>query len=85
MTVVEFFDYNCGYCRKALSGLLKAMDEDKNLKVIFKEYPIFGENRLFLLPRRHSLLASREDIWIFHKALFKVNERVTERAVIRTA
>ena len=40
--IVEFFDYNCGYCKMASKVVDKMAREDKNIKVIFKEFPIFG-------------------------------------------
>jgi protein-disulfide isomerase len=43
VTVVEFFDYNCGFCRRALPDLVKLIDSDAKVKVVFKELPIFGE------------------------------------------
>ena len=43
VTVVEFFDYNCGFCRRALPDLVKRIDSDVKVKVAFKELPIFGE------------------------------------------
>jgi protein-disulfide isomerase len=43
VTVVEFFDYNCGFCRRALPDLVKLIDSDDKVKVVFKELPIFGE------------------------------------------
>ena len=43
VTVVEFFDYNCGYCRRALPELVKLIDSDGKVRVVFKELPIFGE------------------------------------------
>ncbi len=42
--VVEFFDYNCGYCRRALPTATKLIDEDKRVKYVFKEFPILSEN-----------------------------------------
>lgn len=42
VTLVAFKDYRCGYCKKAWPTLQKAMAEDKNLRVIFKEYPVLG-------------------------------------------
>jgi len=42
VTLVEFFDYNCGYCKRALSDLLELMKSDPKLKVVLKEYPILG-------------------------------------------
>ena len=43
VTVVEFFDYNCGYCRRALPELVKLIENDDKVRVVFKELPIFGE------------------------------------------
>jgi protein-disulfide isomerase len=43
VTVVEFFDYNCGFCRRALPDVVKLVDTDDKVRVVFKELPIFGE------------------------------------------
>lgn len=43
VTVVEFFDYNCGFCRKAFKDVSEVIKKDKNVRVVFKELPIFGE------------------------------------------
>lgn len=42
VTLVEFFDYNCGYCKRALSDLLDLMKDDPKLKVVLKEFPVLG-------------------------------------------
>src|SRR5215216_2489235 len=42
VTLVEFFDYNCGYCKRALSDLLNLMKADPKLKVVLKEFPVLG-------------------------------------------
>ena len=42
VTLVEFFDYNCGYCKRALSDLLNLMKEDPKLRVVLKEFPVLG-------------------------------------------
>ncbi len=42
VTVVEFFDYNCGYCKHALDDVTKLVDDDKNVRVVFKDYPILA-------------------------------------------
>lgn len=39
---VEFFDYNCGYCKRALSDMLSLMEEDQKLRVVLKEFPVLG-------------------------------------------
>jgi protein-disulfide isomerase len=42
VTLVEFFDYNCGFCKRALSDMLTLLKQDPNLKVVLKELPILG-------------------------------------------
>lgn len=42
VTLVEFFDYNCGYCRHALGDVLKLVKDDPKLKVVLKEFPVLG-------------------------------------------
>jgi protein-disulfide isomerase len=42
VTFVEFFDYNCGYCKRAMSDMLTLMKEDPKLKVVLKEFPVLG-------------------------------------------
>jgi protein-disulfide isomerase len=42
VTVVEFFDYSCGYCKRALPDLLALLKDDPKLKVVLKEFPILG-------------------------------------------
>jgi protein-disulfide isomerase len=42
VTFVEFFDYNCGYCKHALADMLDLMKHDSKLKVVLKEFPVLG-------------------------------------------
>ena len=43
VTMVEFFDYNCGYCKRALPDMLGLLKTDPNLKFVLKEFPVLGE------------------------------------------
>src|SRR5262249_48405310 len=43
VTVVEFFDYNCGYCKRAMSDMLDLIKNDGKLKFVLKEFPVLGE------------------------------------------
>jgi protein-disulfide isomerase len=43
VTFVEFFDYNCGYCKRAMADMLDLMKSDPKLKVVLKEFPVLGE------------------------------------------
>ncbi|OYU49300.1 MAG: disulfide bond formation protein DsbA [Rhizobiales bacterium PAR1] len=42
VTLVEFFDFNCGFCKKGLADIVKVIETDKNVRVIFKEFPILA-------------------------------------------
>ena len=43
VTMVEFFDYNCGYCKRALPDMLTLLKTNPNLKFVLKEFPVLGE------------------------------------------
>ena len=43
VTFVELFDYNCGYCKRAMADMLDLMKADSNIKVVLKEFPVLGE------------------------------------------
>ena len=57
--IVEFFDYNCSYCKRAHLDLKKIISDDKNIKVIYKNYPILSENSLKLA--KYALIISEID------------------------
>src|SRR5260370_34855758 len=41
--MVEFFDYNCAYCKRALADMLDLLKTDSKLKIVLKEFPVLGE------------------------------------------
>src|SRR3954463_2135586 len=43
VTFVEFFDYNCGYCKRAMTDMLDLMKSDPKLKVVLKEFPVLSQ------------------------------------------
>jgi protein-disulfide isomerase len=43
VTVVEFFDYNCGYCKRAMADMLDLVKNDTNLRFVLKEFPVLGD------------------------------------------
>jgi protein-disulfide isomerase len=43
VTVVEFFDYNCGYCKRAMSDMLELLKADPKVRFVLKEFPVLGE------------------------------------------
>ena len=43
VAVVEFFDYNCGYCKRAMVDMMELIKNDPKLKFVLKEFPVLGE------------------------------------------
>ncbi|HET7716764.1 MAG TPA: DsbA family protein [Bauldia sp.] len=46
VTLIEFFDYNCGYCRRAHPDMQQLIADDPNLKVVLKEFPVLGDGSI---------------------------------------
>ena len=44
ITIVEFFDYNCGYCKRSFAPLMDVLRDTKDVRLVFKEYPILGDD-----------------------------------------
>jgi len=69
VTLVEFYDYACGYCRKMLPDIEQLLAEDKGLRVVFRELPILGPNSV--AAARVALAASKAGKFApFHDALY---------------
>lgn len=84
ITLTEFFDYNCPFCRKMVQPMHRLILEDKNLRVVFREWPVFGEDSDFAT--RASLASlPQEKYWQLHTALFRTKGRVTEDATMKAA
>ena len=76
VTMVEFFDYNCGWCKKGLPEVLSLIEGDKNLRLVMKEFPIFGGDSDYAAM---AALASQKQgkYWPFHVALLGHEGKVT--------
>ena len=44
ITIVEFFDYNCGYCKKVFAPLMEVLEENPDVRLVFKEFPILSQD-----------------------------------------
>lgn len=83
ITVVEFFDYNCGWCKRAVDEVSKLAAADSNVKIIFKEFPIFGENSTVAAKAAMASIKQGK-YWEFHRALMK-ERQVTKDNVFQVA
>lgn len=78
--VVEFFDYQCSHCKEMNSTITKLLDNKKNVKVIFKEFPIFGATSNYAA--QMALAAAKQGKYMeLHDALLKSNESLTESKI----
>ena len=84
VTVIEFFDYNCGYCRQAGKTIQALIASDPNIRVIFREWPVLGEGSTFAA---RAVLASAEQgkYEEFHWALMNGKVRATKAVVMKVA
>jgi protein-disulfide isomerase len=87
VTIVEFFDYNCGYCKRALVDLQKLIAEDKNLKVVTKDFPVLGQSSIdaaVVAVAAKQQLAT-EKLWAFHQKLLSGRGQVGRQQALDAA
>ncbi|HPQ50405.1 MAG: DsbA family protein [Alphaproteobacteria bacterium] len=80
ITVVEFFDYNCGYCKRAFDIVNKAIETDQNIRVRFIEFPILSPQSE--VASKWALAANKQHkYWEFHKAMMNSTAPKTEETM----
>ncbi len=84
ITVVEFFDYNCGYCKRGFADVAKLVESDPKVRVVFKEFPILSKDSE---EAAKIALAARKQgkYWELHGALISSKARVTEAVALQEA
>jgi protein-disulfide isomerase len=83
VTLVEYYDYNCGYCRASLPAIRQLIAEDPKLRVVFRELPILAESSRSAA--RISLVAAAQGKFnAFHDALY-AGGRVTDASIAAAA
>jgi protein-disulfide isomerase len=84
VSLVEFFDYNCPYCRQMVSTIAEAEMADPLLRVVYKEWPVLGSDSV--VAAKAALAAARQDKFlVFHRALYQLRGSVDESKVFRAA
>lgn len=84
ITVVEFFDYNCGYCKRGLPEVQKLIQDDKKVRFVFKELPILSKGseeaaRVALAMKRQG------KYWEFHQAMLAAKGHADEASALKIA
>lgn len=84
IVLVEFLDYNCGHCKRMAQVVGGLIDANESLKVVIRQYPIFGEGSLFA--SKAALAAeNQEKFESFHNALLQSTENLDETTVLAIA
>jgi protein-disulfide isomerase len=82
--VIEFFDYNCGFCKKAFPEVAQLIDSDKKIRLILKEFPILAKGSEEA--SRVALAAKMQGkYWEFHRAMLENPGQANEASALRVA
>lgn len=80
VTLVEFFDYQCPYCKRMTGPLESLIEQEKNLRIVFKEFPILGEPSV--LAAHAALAADRQGKYLeFHMAMMKRRGKPSQESI----
>lgn len=86
ITIVEFFDYNCGYCKRSLPNVMKLLKEDPKVKVVFKEYPVLAPSSEDAARASLAMYYLEPDRYFdFHAALFQLGGKFDEKNILAVA
>jgi protein-disulfide isomerase len=84
VTIVEFFDYRCGYCKQVEPALDALLREDRGLRIIYKELPILGKDSLYAT--RVALAARKQEKYEkFHAVMMAAKGQIDERTILDVA
>ncbi len=84
VTLVEFFDYNCPYCRQMAPLMVQAEAADPKLRIVYKEFPILGPNSVFAA--KAALAAHKQGRYAeFHRALMQVRSATDDARTLAVA
>ena len=83
ITVVEFFDYRCGYCAKQAKDFEKLLNESENVKIVYLEWPIFGDISDTAAKIALIIWDNYPDMYFdIHNGLMKLGPRMKKESII---
>jgi protein-disulfide isomerase len=85
VTLVEMYDYNCGYCRSTMPDVVALVDGDPNLKLVLRQFPILSQGSVDAAKVGVLVAKSGVDYWSFHQALFTGRGQVDGDTALRAA
>jgi len=86
-TLVEFFDYNCHYCKGALPDIAKLMKGDPNLKLVLKDFPVLGPGSVdaAVVASAARIQLPGDKFWAFHQKLLGMHGPVGKTEALQVA
>ncbi|NBS35397.1 MAG: DsbA family protein [Methylocystaceae bacterium] len=87
VTLVEFFDYNCGYCKRALASVAKLIETDPKLRVVLKDFAILGSDsqETAQVATAARMQLSPQKFWEFHQKLLSVKGHIAKAQALAVA
>ena len=86
VTVVEFFDYRCGFCKRVFPAIMTLLGEDPNIRYVLKEFPILGPESEFASRAALGIWFENRDKYMpFHRTLMAMKGDLTEARVLKEA
>ena len=87
VTIVEFFDYNCGFCKRGLADIQRVLETDKNVRLILKDLPILSEGSREAAAIAYAVKKqlAPDAYWKFHFALMSVKGSVGKDVALGVA
>jgi protein-disulfide isomerase len=84
VTIVEFFDYRCPYCKQVEPAIEALVKEDSKIRIVYKEFPVLGADSVFA--SRMALAALKQDKYFaFHNAMMATKGQITEKVILQVA
>jgi len=84
--VIEFFDYNCSFCKRMLTAKIKLLENNKNVELVFKELPILGESSVIASKAAIAVnIIDKTKYFAFHSALLQHNGAKNEESILELA
>ena len=84
VTLVEFFDYRCPYCKQVAPAIQALLGEDKQLRVVYKEFPVLGPESV--TAARAALAARKQEKYeALHRGLMEMKGQINETAIFNAA
>lgn len=84
ITIVEFFDYNCGYCHQVPALFNKLIKSNSEVRIVYRDYPVLGPDSTFAA--RAAIAAAEQGKYVaFHDALFKTRKPLNDATISQLA